>query len=62
MALFNNCPRCFYDQYVLKVARPRGIMATIMGGIDRAMKPFADNFAGAMPRFLKEKVERVLTR
>lgn len=60
MTLFKDCPRCFYDQYILKVPRPRGIMATIMGGIDRAIKPLADSFAGKMPDFLGGKVEGVL--
>ena len=60
MNLFRDCPRCFYDQYVLKVARPRGIMASLMSGIDRTIKPFADTYAGKMPDFLKDKIEGVL--
>ena len=58
--LFKDCPRCFYDQYVLKVPRPRGIMASLMGGIDRTIKPVADTCAGKMPDFLKDKIEGVL--
>lgn len=58
--LFKDCPRCFYDQYVLKVPRPRGIMASLMGGIDKAMKPMADTFAGTLPDFLKDKIDGVL--
>ena len=60
MNLFRDCPRCFYDQYTLKVARPRGIMASLMSGIDRTIKPLADSYAGKMPDFLKGQIEGVL--
>jgi len=56
MNLFRDCPRCFYDQYTLKVARPRGIMSTLPGGIDRVIKPLADHYAGKLPAFLEGKV------
>ena len=58
--LFKDCPRCFFDAYVLKTPRPRGIMASLMSGIDRTIKPFADTYAGKMPPFLNEKIEGVL--
>jgi len=45
---------------VLKTPRPRGIMASLMSGIDRTIKPYADKFAGKMPDFLKDKIEGVL--
>ena len=58
--LFRDCPRCFFDAYTLKTPRPRGIMASLMSGIDRTIKPLADTFAGRMPDFLKDKIEGVL--
>jgi len=60
MNLFRDCPRCFHDQYTLKVPRPRGIMASLMSGIDRVMKPFADEYAGKMPEFLVNHINGVL--
>ncbi len=58
--LFRDCPRCFHDAYTLKTPRPRGIMASLMSGIDRTIKPLADSYAGKMPDFLKDKIEGVL--
>ena len=60
MNLFRDCPRCFYDQYTLKVPRPRGIMASLMGGIDRTIKPLADSYAGKMPGFLANHINGIL--
>ncbi len=58
--LFRDCPRCFHDAYTLKTPRPRGIMASLMSGIDRTIKPLADHSAGKMPDFLKDHIEGVL--
>jgi len=60
MNLYKDCARCFYDQYTLKVPRPRGIMASLMSGIDRTIKPLADESAGQMPAFLGGNIEGVL--
>jgi len=38
---FNDCPRCFWDM-VNKDINYRGIMATLMGGLDRVIKEHYD--------------------
>lgn len=55
-----RCPRCFYDDKVLKVPHPRGIFPTLPGGMDRVMKVFFDAHRGSLPEILKGKVPGVL--
>lgn len=38
IGVLKDCPRCFYDAEVLKVARPRGIFPSLPGGVDLVMK------------------------
>lgn len=38
---FKDCPRCFWIKQNLGVDVPRGIMASIMGGIDKVMKAYS---------------------
>lgn len=47
--LFNECPRCFYNAYTLKIPRPRGIMASLSGGIDLILKKYVDQYRGKLP-------------
>lgn len=62
LGVFKDCPRCFYLEKIKKVRRPRGIMASIINGVDRAMKrsvessvlrniehPYLAQFPGAQP-------------
>lgn len=54
---FNECPRCFFDECNKKIAYP-GIMATLMGGVDRVIKGHYDacRAAGILPPELVGKV------
>lgn len=47
--VLNNCPRCFWLENNEKIKRPRGIVAGIMGGMDRKFKVYFDRFRGSMP-------------
>lgn len=38
LGLFKSCPKCFWLDKNKKIKRPQGIKASIMGGIDLAMK------------------------
>jgi hypothetical protein len=53
---FDDCPRCFWTEKVKKIAPPRGIVASIMGGIDRTMKAWHDEHRplGRTPDMVQE--------
>lgn len=55
-----RCPRCFFDDKVLKQPHPRGIFPTLPGGMDRVMKTFFDAHRGTLPTVLRDKVPGVL--
>lgn len=38
LGIFKDCPKCFWMAKNRKVDRPRGIVASIIGGVDKAMK------------------------
>ncbi len=38
LGIFKDCPKCFWLAKNKKVDRPRGIVASIIGGVDKAMK------------------------
>lgn len=48
IGVLKDCPRCFYDENVLKIARPRGIFPSLPGGVDRVMKDCMDAYRGSM--------------
>jgi hypothetical protein len=43
-----ECPRCFYDENVLKIERPKGIFPGLPNGVDEVMKKHSDLFRGGM--------------
>ena len=44
--LFNNCPKCFWDSYAGDCPLPRGIMASLPGGMDLIFKDYVDQYRG----------------
>ncbi len=38
LGIFKDCPKCFWLAKNKKIDRPRGIMASIINGVDKAMK------------------------
>jgi len=60
--MFNDCPRCFYDTYTLKIVKPRGIFPSLPGGMDLVIKKHFDNFRGSMPPEIKDRVEGALMK
>lgn len=58
--LLNDCTRCFYDQNALNIPRPRGIMPSLPGGMDRTMKKYFSNFRGELPPVINGLVPGVL--
>lgn len=59
---FVRCPRCFHDQYVSKVVKPRGIFPTLPGGMDLILKKYVDSFRGSIPHGLAGQLPGVLLR
>ena len=47
--LFRECQRCFHDAYAGNCPRPRGIMASLPGGMDLILKAYVDQYRGALP-------------
>jgi hypothetical protein len=47
LGTFEDCPRCFWLEQHHKIKRPRGIFPSQPGGVDRILKPYFDNHAGA---------------
>lgn len=58
--LFRECPRCFHDSYASDTPRPRGIMASLPGGMDLIMKNYMDQFRGKLPPALDGQIPGVL--
>lgn len=58
--VLNSCPRCFWNENVRKVARPRGIFPSLPGGMDRILKDYFDNYRGSIPPILEGKIPGVL--
>lgn len=48
--LLRDCPRCFWRSVHLKDERPRGIVASIMNGVDLALKEVYEQYRGTLPR------------
>ncbi len=58
--LFRECPRCFHDAHTSKCPRPRGIMASLPGGMDLIMKNYVDHFRGSLPPAMHGELPGVL--
>lgn len=58
--VFNDCPRCFWDANTAKVPKPRGIMASLPGGMDLIMKDYVDQFRGKLPPGLEGRLPGAL--
>lgn len=48
IGVLKDCPRCFYNENVLKIPRPRGIFPSLPGGVDRVMKDCLDAHRGSL--------------
>lgn len=59
---FVRCARCFHDQYVSKVIKPRGIFPTLPGGMDLILKTYVDQHRGSLPHGLAGQLPGVLLR
>ena len=44
-----QCPRCAYDQMILKLKRPKGPYPTLPNGMDEVLKKYTDGFRGTLP-------------
>ena len=44
LALFEDCPRCFYLQVVKKIKRPEAPFPSLPSGIDKVLKEHFDNY------------------
>lgn len=58
-SLYQECPRCFFDETFLKLKRPRGAYPTLPGAIDERMKAYCDTYRqqGILPIQLKNFVD-----
>lgn len=54
--VFNDCPRCFFDMMKYNVPRPRGIFPSLPGGMDIALKEYAEHFrlSNSVPALLEK--------
>lgn len=56
--VFNECPRCFYEDRKNKRPRPRGIFPSLPGGMDRVFKEWVDGLrsgSGEVPTLQTDK-------
>lgn len=60
MNVLRECPRCFYNENVRGIKRPRGIFPSLPGGMDITMKKYFDQHRGSMPEFLKGTIPGTL--
>ena len=60
LALYNDCPRCFWLHFNKKIQRPRGIFPSLPGGMDLIIKDYFDNYRGSLPKELNGKIDGVL--
>jgi hypothetical protein len=62
LALFLECPRCFWLRYRENVHRPETIFPSLPGGIDRVMKDYLDKYrvSKSLPPVLSGEVEGIL--
>ena len=57
--LFLKCPRCFWLHFNKKSKRPRGIVSSLPGGMDKVIKEYFDKYRlkDELPPELKGKLE-----
>lgn len=49
MDTYRQCPRCFYNEIVLEIKRPRALYPTLPNGVDQCLKDYADKYRGDLP-------------
>lgn len=57
--LDDSCQRCFWLEHVRGMARPAGIFATLMSGIDKVLKEYYGKFRNSMVAELRESLPNV---
>lgn len=60
LAVYNDCPRCFWLQMKEKKRRPSGGFPSLPAGMDNVIKKYYDKYKGSLPPELKNGVEGVL--
>lgn len=62
LALYLECPRCFWFEKVKKIKRPPSIMPSLPSGMDEVIKRYFDRYrqSGELPPELRGKVEGTL--
>jgi hypothetical protein len=54
--ILNKCERCFWNEVVAGISRPRGAFPSLPGGIDRVLKVHYDNHRGKLPPEIQGKI------
>lgn len=57
IALFNDCPHCFWTHYREGIKRPRGIYPSLPSGMDIVIKEYFDLYRGKLPPELVGEVK-----
>ncbi len=59
LALYRECPRCFWMQFNRGVKRPPGPMSTLPNGVDYTLKNYFDHWrkGGGQPPLLHDKLK-----
>ena len=63
LALFCECPRCYYNKKFLKISPPAGLPFVINNAIDRVLKDEFDNYRNTQKphhEFINHKIENLL--
>jgi len=63
LALFNDCPRCYYNKVFSGISRPKSLPFVINNAIDYALKDEFDYFRGmqeAHPDFLSSGLQKLV--
>ena len=62
LALYKDCPLCFWLKESQGISRPRGIFPSLPSGMDLILKNHYDNYRGKLPPELEGKVDGVLMK
>jgi len=49
MDTYRQCPRCFYDEVILEIKRPKALYPTLPNGVDLCLKNYMDKYRGTLP-------------
>lgn len=60
MDTYRKCPRCAYDQMVMRLKQPRGAFPTLPNGLDNVVKSYLDQHRGGLPPELSYLDGRVI--